>query len=396
MTRLTEAMVRDAKAPINGRITLLDSDSGVRLRITPTGAKSWIVLRRIKGGKPVLITLGKHPALSLATARKLARKTIEEMASGADPRNRIKAEGVAAMTVAEALEGYLTLRCSQLKPSTSASYRAAMRSELKPIADQPIKTLTSEMVIKWHKGFASRSNADRAARLLRTLLRYANDRHGLCAPDGKIATDALRTLRLWTPLRRRTRMVADMAAWQAAIERCPTAVRDLFFCLAATGLRRDELRCAKWSQIDLERCTLFLPDPKNRQPTLLPLPSQVVTVLRLRRAADTKADLAFSNDGVTPLAPKVLSRWLARTSAEMGARWSPHDLRRGYLSVAASFAPAYVVKRLAHHMTPAGDVTGGYVVLGIEELRPWAQKTADKVLLSSPKIVPITLVKASE
>jgi hypothetical protein len=124
---------------------LLDSDSGVRLRITPAGAKSWIVLRRIKGRKPVLITLGKYPALSLAEARKLARKTISEMASGVDPRQRIKAEGVAAMTVAEALEGYLTLRCSQLKPSTIASYRAAMRSELKPIADQPIKTLTSEM-----------------------------------------------------------------------------------------------------------------------------------------------------------------------------------------------------------------------------------------------------------
>jgi integrase len=182
-------------------------------------------------------------------------------------------------------------------------------------------------------------------------------------------------------------MVVNMTAWRAAIEHCPTAVRDLFLCLAATGLRRDELRCAKWDQVDLERCTLFLPDPKNRQPTLLPLPSQAVAVLRLRRSAEPKANLAFSNDGVTPLAPKVLSRWLARTSAEMGARWSPHDLRRGYLSVAAAFAPAYVVKKLAHHTTASGDVTGGYVVFGVEELRPWAQQTADRVLSASQKIL---------
>jgi integrase len=184
-------------------------------------------------------------------------------------------------------------------------------------------------------------------------------------------------------------MIANMEAWRGAIECCPTAVRDLFLCLAATGLRRDEMRCAKWDQNDLEDCTLFLPDPKNRRPALLPLPSQAVTVLRLRRAADEKANLAFSNNGVTPLAPKVLSRWLARTSAEIGARWSPHDLRRGYLSSAASIAPAYVVKRLAHHTTTAGDVTGGYIVLGVEELRPWAQRTADKVLATSGKVVPL-------
>jgi integrase len=380
MPRLTETQVRNAPAPEKGRAELVDSDSGVRLRITSAGAKSWTVRRRMKGSSPVRVTLGSYPALSLAEARKLARRAVTELSSGVDPRTRIKADAVRGMTVGEALDVYLELRRARLKASTAAAYRGIMSTELKPLAAQPVVTLTGEMVVHWHGRFRARSIADRAARVLRAILRYANDRHGLHAPDGKVATDALRSLRLWTPARRKTRTVADMTAWLKAVERCPSAVRDLFVSLAATGLRRDELRLAKWSEVDLERGTLFLPDPKSRRPVLLPLPSQMREILMPRRTAWRDATLVFSNDGITPLGVKTLSRWLERTSAELGARWSPHDLRRGYLSAAAAIAPAYVVKRLAHHATTSADVTGGYVVLGVEGLRPWGQKTADKVL----------------
>jgi integrase len=171
-------------------------------------------------------------------------------------------------------------------------------------------------------------------------------------------------------------------------------VRDLFLCLAATGLRRDELRLAKWTEVDLESGTLFLADPKNRKPTLLPLPSQAIDILRERsRSASEPREsesFVFSYDRVTPIGVKTLSRWLERTSAELGARWSPHDLRRGYLSAAAAIAPAYVVKRLAHHATPASDVTGGYVLLSVEEMRPWAQRTADKVFGGTGAVVEVS------
>jgi integrase len=337
------------------------------------------VLRRIKGGKPALVTLGGYPALSLAEARKLARKTIVEMASGIDPRARIKATRSEGMTVAEALDGYLALRAARLKSSTAAAYRSIMSTELKPLAHLPVRTLTGEMVVQWHGRFASRSLADRAGRVLRAVLRYANDRHGLLAPDGRVATDALRSLRLWTPARRKTRTVGNMTAWRASIQRCPEPVRDLFLCLAATGLRRDELRLAEWEQVDLGQGTLHLPDPKSRRPVTLPLPSQAHEVLARRRGASNGV-LVFSNDGVTPLGLKTLARWLSRTSGELGARWSPHDLRRGYLSAAALIAPSYVVKRLAHHAITTADVTDGYIQLTADELRSWAQLTADKIL----------------
>jgi integrase len=245
----------------------------------------------------VRVTLGKYPTLSLSEARKLARNAITDLLSGVNPRERMRADAVQGMTVAEALEGYLTLRAAHLKPSTVIAYRTLMRRELRGLGSIPVKRLSGERVVEWHGAFASRSNADKSARLLRAILRYASDRHGLCARDGKVATDALRTLRLWTPPRRKTRMVSNMPMWRVAIERCPDAVRDLFVCLAATGLRRDELRLAKWTEVDLERGTLFLADPKSRRPTLLPLPSQAREILKRRRTIWREASLVFSNDG---------------------------------------------------------------------------------------------------
>jgi hypothetical protein len=92
------------------------------LRITAEGAKSWCVRRRVKGGPPMRITLGAYPALSLAEARRLARKAITDLLSGVDPRERMRADAVQEMTLAGALDGYLELRKARLKASTAASY----------------------------------------------------------------------------------------------------------------------------------------------------------------------------------------------------------------------------------------------------------------------------------
>lgn len=380
MARLTEEMVRDARTS-KVREEIPDTDvGGLRLRITQTGAKSWVVLRRVKGKGMVRLTLGKWPAIKLADARKLARTAVNEMASGTDPRDRLKFEAAREMTVEQAMEAYLELRRGRLKVSTATDYKRMLGAEMKGLKDKRVVDLNTEIIVAWHSAFKGRKTADKAARVLRAVLRYASDRYGLVSPNGKVATDALRTLRLWTPPTRKQRVIGDLPAWREAVETCPTAIRDLFLCLAVTGLRRDELRLAEWSQLDLKAGTLHLPDPKNRKPVTLPLPEQALEILMTRRAADKGATRAFSNDGATPVGLKTIARWLERTSEALGARWSPHDLRRGYLTVAASIAPAYVVKRLAHHAMPASDPTAGYVQLDVEALRPWAQQVADLVL----------------
>ena len=118
--------------------------------------------------------------------------------------------------------------------------------------------------------------------MLRALLKFADGHHDLRGPDGKVATDALRTLRLWTKPKRKKTIVRDMLAWRAAVEALPKeAMRDLLMALALSGLRKSEWREARWHQLDLPRGVLRLPDPKSRVDTEIPLSSG--------RAGDTGA-----------------------------------------------------------------------------------------------------------
>jgi Arm DNA-binding domain len=65
------------------------------LRTTTNGAKSWVVVTRLRG-RVIFCTLGRHPGISLLAARELARQTLEMVARGEDPRERRRADKIRA------------------------------------------------------------------------------------------------------------------------------------------------------------------------------------------------------------------------------------------------------------------------------------------------------------
>ena len=54
----------------------------LRLRVTASGIKSFSVFKRVSGGSPVRITLGKYPNLSPVRARTLALKQLADLSDG--------------------------------------------------------------------------------------------------------------------------------------------------------------------------------------------------------------------------------------------------------------------------------------------------------------------------
>lgn len=57
-----------------------------------------------------------------------------------------------------------------------------------------------------------------------------------------------------------------------------------------------------------------------------------------------------------------------------------HDLRRTFISIAESLdIPAYALKRLLNHRADT-DVTGGYIVIGVERLRLPVERIAARIL----------------
>jgi hypothetical protein len=60
----TKQAIEDLSSP-ESRVEYRDEKiPELRLRVTPTGVKSFSVYKRVSGGSPVRITLGKFPSLS--------------------------------------------------------------------------------------------------------------------------------------------------------------------------------------------------------------------------------------------------------------------------------------------------------------------------------------------
>jgi len=69
---------------------------GLYRRARDSGKDVWAVKARVKGGKPVSITLGKASLISAAEARKLAKPVLAKLSQGINPnQEQRKAKKVA-------------------------------------------------------------------------------------------------------------------------------------------------------------------------------------------------------------------------------------------------------------------------------------------------------------
>jgi integrase len=93
-TKLTDRLIANL-GPVPGkRYTVWDTqESGLGVSVTETGHKSFIVIKRIRGGAPVkYVCKPSYPTLSLAAARERAIAVKIELSNGINPRERERQE----------------------------------------------------------------------------------------------------------------------------------------------------------------------------------------------------------------------------------------------------------------------------------------------------------------
>jgi integrase len=151
-----------------------------------------------------------------------------------------------------------------------------------------------------------------------------------------------------------------------------------------TGCRIGEAQALRWSDMALDAKAPYfrLVDTKTRNTVELPLPRQVVTLLRSWQKEGPPTPFVFpavsrAGELVSATYPgKVIT---AHRKAS-GIQWSPHDLRRTYISAAElAGVPSIVVRRLTNHAINSSDAHEGYAVAHVEDLAPWSQKVANRL-----------------
>ena len=376
--------------------------NGLLVSVTSSGVKSFQVYRKVNN-KPVRVTLGRFPDMTIDQARRQAQAALSRLADGVNPNAEKKAERARSVTLGEVFADYLKAR-KNLKARTIADYHALMEKAFKDWQRKPLVEITRDMVASRHRKLGERSEAraNLAMRLLRALFNFAageyEDERGMSLfPDNPVTR--ISHTRAWYAVERRRTVIKahELKPWCEAVmslesehpgEQAETA-RDYLLLLLFTGLRREEGASLDWAHVDLVGRTLTIPDPKNRNPHTLPL-SDFLHELLTRRARDhAKLTAEWGELARRYVFPSPTSRTgyintvhkqAAKVQARSGITFTLHDLRRTFVTTAEGLdISAYAVKRLVNHKM-GHDVTAGYIVADVERLRKPMQAVTDFLL----------------
>ena len=379
--KITKRTVDNLVPPEKGYALHWDDEiKGFGVRITETGARSFVLEKSISG-KHRRMTLGRYGAVTVEQARKDAKVKAGLIASGGDPVAEKRRKNLEQKTLAEVLTDYGEAR-NAITESTRKDMAGVLKRYSPDWLKKPVNALTPDMVLTRHKriGKATPASANKWGRYLRALLAFAKGRYTDTEGRPLLTDNAAHVLshaRAWYRIGRRQSVIQphQIAAWWDAVTRLRnTTHRDYFLTLLLTGLRKEEARTLLWKDVDFQARTLTVHGTKNHSSHTLPMGPYLASLLNARERLGPSVfqstqgqigNLRYSLEGI------------ARAS---GVKFMVHDLRRTFAPLAESLdIPSYALKRLMNHKTQ-GDVTGGYLVITTERLRAPMEKIEDFVL----------------
>jgi integrase len=362
--KLTKTNIDRVRKPGDKIKLYFDTETkGFGLRVTPSGAASFIVQGTVAGhSKEARITIGTYGAWTVDDARRRAEQYKHQFEDGIDPREAKKVDAAMRVTLMEVCDSY-TSRPGKLKASTASEYKRHVEKVFATWKDKPIANITRDMVQERHreivdKGLegkrAAPASANAAFVTLRILINFAMDEYRRPDGDPLIAHNPVGALKHhWAPTGDRTERYIEKnkvgAVWNKLIEaranpknRDALAGIDLTIFLMLTGARRDEAAALTWDRVDIDHIEpansrWHLTDRKRGQPIWLPLSSQAVALLK-QRSRQTLAD-GTESPFVFPSWGKTGRIMDARGAMEMvseltGKHLSLHDLRRTFSNIA--------------------------------------------------------------
>lgn len=295
---LNDASVAAIKPPESGRLMVHDKHTrGFVVRVTPTGAKTLALYRRIKG-RPKIERIGKWPDMSVAEARGKIKEGLSPKAARGE------------MTFGALFAEYMQ-RHSIPNKRTSGEDQSLYDRRLKHWADRKASDISRGDVQALRDRIARSANrfdmpgerrgnvhqANRALALLSHVFNWAAKSSKLTA-TGKDTGEPLFSGENPAkgvdkfPVEPRERWLRsdEAPAFFEALEAEPNeTLRDFVWLDLYTGARRGNVLAMRWDELDLERGVWTIPGDKskNGKPITVYLVPQALEVLRARHTAAT-------------------------------------------------------------------------------------------------------------
>jgi integrase len=310
--KLTDRFVAGAK--VQSRTDYFDETAtGLALRVSETGAKSW-TFNFTLDGKRIRLTLGAYPAVSLAAARAKAVSARTELAAGHDPRQSL----TNGDTFKSVCEDYLAREGKRLR---TVDQRKAMLERLvyPKLGARPIADIRRSEIVRLLDEIEERGPvmADRTLEIIRKVMTWHARR------TDEFNSPIVRGMARTKPKdRARKRVLSDeelRKVWRAAEANGVYGRLVQFILLTAT--RRAE--AARMHRSELNGAHWIIPAAryKNNFDHLIPLSPEALALL------PTEGEWMFTVSGKLPFnAYSAMKAALDKASGVEG--WTLHDLRR--------------------------------------------------------------------
>lgn len=341
---LTAQWVAKAPAPPAGRVDYFDQrTTGLGLRLSPSGGRTWFVMYRVKGDPTKRrLTLDGYPALTLADARQRAQEVLLAASRGQDPAAQ-KQELKSATTFAGLAAEYLEKHARRKKRSWEEDARVIDRELLPKWRRRKVHDIRRKDVLELLDAIVDRGSPIQANRTLALVRKIFN--WGI----GRGIVEHNPCLQIEAPSRenQRQRVLTEdelRAAWKA-FDAIGPIMGSMFKLRLLTAQRGGEVETMRWQDIDLITRSWTIPAEaaKNGLAHFVPLSDPAVDLLRGLRTLDSESEWVFPSPKRRGHHIENVQKAAGRVREESGiADLVLHDLRR----TAATYMTAIGISRL--------------------------------------------------
>lgn len=256
---------------------------GLQLRLTATGVKTFSVFRRVRGGQPERVTLGRYPAMSIEQARRLAMETSAAMEGGINPaEQRRTARG--ERTFGDLFKDYMDRHAKVRKRTWKEDQYRFDAYLTKPLGSKKISAVDRQAIAAVHSAITRGGHATLANRVLALVssvfgwgisagLCEANPAHGIKHNPEKSRDRFLQASEL-------------PGFFQSLAEEPNETIRDYLLLSLLTGARRSNVLAMRWADINLDAGEWRIELTKNGTPQTVTLTPEAIDILQTRKAAN--------------------------------------------------------------------------------------------------------------
>jgi integrase len=361
----------------------------VEVRSTNPGAGTYYLRYKNVNSKTCHQKIGTTAAISIADARKEAKRLKAEITLGADPRAAAKARK-AVLTYAEFFDEHYLPHAKLHKRSWDRDEELYRLRIKEPFGGKRLNQITRHQVQSFHSSLAAEglaaATANHHVKLLRSSLNLARQ-WGMLEGDNPAAGITL------LHEDNKIENYLDEAQLQRLLEvlrtdRNRTVCRIALFLLS-TGCRLNEALSATWADVEVERrvFTIRATNSKSRKLRSVPLNDSAIAVLSSMDRGEDGDPLFVSSRGRQRHARKafttIAKQWKRVREAAGLPHLRLHDLRHSFASFLVNDGRTlYEVQAILGHST--SKVTERYAHLSTKTLQEAAASASSRLTGGTP------------